>query len=301
MSTAECLDTPLSARGPIRADVLGSENSAFACHLRDMGSSFFWATQLLPVSRRETMYILYAFCREVEDLADREASPSVKRALFSDWRSEIASLYAGQPRHWLTRALSNAIRQYGLRSEDFVAVIDGGEMNLPSDMKGPSLIELDLYCERVAVAAARLSMRIFGEETSAGEQVAAELGRALQLTIILRDLHKDAGRKRLYLPRELLHAHGILTPIPEWVLAQPALAGVCRDLALIAEGHYAAAAKAIAACPRQTMRPAAVLLGIYHALLHELLARGWRNPADPVRIPAWRKLSLVVRHGSTGR
>ena len=134
-----------------------------------------------------------------------------------------------------------------------------------------------------------------------GEQVAAELGRALHLTIILRDLRKAAERQRLYLPRELLYANGILTTIPGWVLAQPALADVCRDLALIAEGYYAAAAQAIAACPRTTMRPVAVILGIYRALLHELLARGWNDLASPVRISSWRKLSLVFRHGSTGR
>jgi phytoene synthase len=303
MSTGEYLDAPDSAHlsPTITANVRDSAENPLARRLHGMGSSFFWATQLLPVTRREAIYAVYAYCRELEDIADSEASPSQKHAFLSDWRNQIASLYAGQPRHPLTRALSDAVRLYGLGSDDFLAIIDGREMDVSSDIRAPSLMELDLYCERVAVAAARLSMRIFGEETPAGERVATELGRALQFTIILRDLRKDAGRQRLYLPQELLHAHDILTTIPGWVLVQPGLADVCRDLALIAEGHYAAAARAIAACPPQNMRPAAVLLWIYRALLHELLARGWRNPADPVRIPTWRKLSLVLRHGSTGR
>src|SRR5207302_5221510 len=131
---------------------------------------------------------------------------------------------------------------------------------------------------------------IFGDETSSGERVAAELGRAVQLTDILRDLAEDAKRHRLCLPRELLHARGIFATTPSWVLAQPALPDVCRDLALLAERHYAAAAEAIGACPRWTMRPAAVMLGIYRALLQELLARGWRQLDEPVRILAWRKL-----------
>jgi len=218
-----------------------------------------------------------------------------------NWRSEIALLYAGRPQHPVTRALAEAIHRYGLRCDDFLAIIDGMEMDARSDIRAPSLLELDRYCERVAVAVGRLSVRIFGEETPAGERVAAELGRALQLTNILRDLAEDAGRNRLYLPRELLHAHGIFATTPSWVLAQPALPEICRDVARLAEGHYAAAAEAIAACPRRKMRPAAVMLGVYRALLHELLTRGWQHLDEPIRIPAWRKLALVLRHGLTGR
>jgi phytoene synthase len=257
--------------------------------------------QLLPYQRREAMYALYAFCREVDDIADGDASRSLKQTLLSDWRSEIAQLYAGRPRQPLTRALGKAVHLYGLPCCDFLAVIDGMEMDARTDIRAPAMTDLDLYCERVAVAVGRLSMRIFGEETPAGERVAAELGRALQLTNILRDLAEDARRHRLYLPRELLQAHGICATTPSWVLAQPALPNVCRDLAMLAEGHYAAAADAIGACPRSKVRPAAVMLGIYRALLHELLARGWRNLDEPVRIPGWRKLGLVVRHGLAGR
>jgi phytoene synthase len=153
----------------------------------------------------------------------------------------------------------------------------------------------------MAVAIGRISVRIFGEASPAGQRVAAELGRALQLTDILCDLAGDARLHRLYLPRELLHAHGIFATMPSWVLAQPALPDVCRDLARIAEGHYAAADEAMAACPRWTMRPAAVVHAIYRAILHELLARGWRQLDEPIRIPAWRKMALVTRHALTGR
>jgi phytoene synthase len=225
----------------------------------------------------------------------------LKQILLSNWRSEIAHLYAGRPRHAATIGLYKGVHLYGLRCDDFLAIIDGTEMDAHTDIRAPSFAELDRYCERVAVAVGRLAVRIFGEETPAGERVAAELGRALQLTNILRNLAADAGRHRLYLPRELLHAHGIFATTPSWVLAQPALPDVCRDLALLAERHYAAAAEAIGACPRWTMRPAAVMLGICRALLHELLARGWRQLDEPVRILAWRKLALVLRHGLAGR
>jgi phytoene synthase len=303
MSTIEHLETPISRRPRLNAatDLPGHKDNAIALRPRAAGSSFFWAMQLLPYQRREAMYALYAFCREVDDIADGAAPRSLKDVLLSDWRSEIALLYAGRPQHVITRALSEAVHLYGLQCSDFLAIIDGMEMDARADIRAPSLDDLDLYCERVAVAVGRLSVRIFGEETPAGKRVAAELGRALQLTDILRDLAEDARRRRLYLPRELLHAHGIFATMPSWVLAQPALPDVCRDLALLAEQHYAAAAEAIAACSRWTMRPAAVMLGIYYALLHELLARGWRRLDEPIRTPAWRSLALVIRHGLTGR
>ena len=90
---------------------------------------------------------------------------------------------------------------------------DGMEMDARRDIRALSFAELDLYCERVAVAVGWISVRIFGEASPAGELVAAELGRALQLTNILRDLAEDAQPHRLYLPRELLHAHGIFAPL----------------------------------------------------------------------------------------
>ena len=265
------------------------------------GSWFLSPMRLLSARRREAMCALYAFCREVGDIADGEASRSLKQILLLNWRSEIADLLAGRPRHEVTRGLSEAIHLYGLRCDDFLAIINGMKMDARRNIRAPHFAELDRYCERMAVAVGRISLRISGEASPGGERVAEELGRALQLTNILRDLAEDARRHRLYLPRELLHAHGIFATTPSWVLAQPALPDVCRDLAMLAERHYAAAAEAIAACPRWAMRPPAVMLGINRALLHELLARGWRQLDKPVRIPAWRKLALVIRHGLAGR
>jgi phytoene synthase len=303
MSTIEHLHAPISDRPrPRTSAVLSNDkDDTHALCRRVVGSSFFWLMQLLPARRREAMHALYAFCHELDDIADGEASRSLKQTLLLNWRSEIAHLYEGRPRHVVTRGLTEAIHRYSLQCDDFLAVIDGVEMDVRTDIRAPSFEQLDRYCECVAAAVGRLSVRIFGEETPAGERVAAELGRAFQFTTILCNLAEDAKRCRLYLPRELLHAHGIFATTPSWVLAQPALPEICRDLAMRAERHYAAASEAIAACPRWPMRPAAVVLATYRAVLHELLARGWRHLDEPIRIPAWRKLALVTRHGLTGR
>jgi phytoene synthase len=303
MDTIEHLYAPSLECASHNAEIGASDekNNAIALRLRAAGTSFSWAMHLLPVQRRKAAYALYAFCREVDDIADGAASPSLKQILFMSWRTEIAHLYGGRPRHAVTLGLNQAVYLYGLRCHDFLAIIDGAEMKAQTDIRAPSSAQLDHYCECASVAVSRLLLRIFGEETPAGEHAAAELGRALQFTQILRDLTQDAKRHRLFLPRELLQTHGIFATTPSWVLAQPALPDVCGDFAALAKRHYSAAAEAIAACPRSTMRPAAVMLGIYRALLDGLVARGWRQLDVPVRTSFRRELALLLRHGLTGR
>jgi len=265
--------------------------------VRAAGSSFFWAMRILPAQRRAAMYAIYAFCREVDDIADEPAPIEEKRAGLARWRGEIDALFAGQPRHVVARALLGPIAAYRLRREDFLAMIDGMEMDAAADIRAPSLAELDLYCARVASAVGHLSVRVFGDASPAADRVAEELGRALQLTNILRDLVEDAARGRLYLPRELLEAHGIAAREPQEVLRHPALPAACRDLAAIARRHYVAAAEAMAASSRRAMRPAAVMGAVYRATLDRLVAADWRPPERPVRVPKWLKLWLVLRHG----
>jgi phytoene synthase len=156
---------------------------------------------------------------------------------------------------------------------------------------------LDLYCARVASAVGHLSVRIFGADTAAADEVAEALGRALQLTNILRDLAEDAQRGRLYLPRELLAAQGIGVGDVAAVLRHPALPAVCRAVATMAEQHFAAAHAAMARCPPGTMRPAAVMGAVYRALLRRLVRRGWTRLDEPARVPTPIKLWLAVRHG----
>jgi presqualene diphosphate synthase len=298
MGRIERCSSSLARSGPAAAAAPADDAAkAVARRVRATGSSFLWAMRLLPAPRRSAMHALYAFCGEIDDIADGEASPLLKQAFLLDWRTEIARLYAGRPSHVVTRALSEPVRAYNLRSEDFIAIIDGVDMDTRADIQAPSFAELDLYCARVAVAINLIAVRIFGVETAAGERVAVHLGRGVQLTNILRDVSADARRNRLYLPRDLLLAHGVEATDPHSVLVNPALPSVCRDVAMLAEKHYAAATQAMAACPRHSMRPAALMLGNYRALLQELLASGWRCLEQPVRVAAWRKAALLVRHG----
>jgi phytoene synthase len=261
------------------------------------GTSFYWAMRLLPPHRRNGMYAVYAFCREVDDIADGERALEAKLAALADWRDEIDAIYRGRPRHLVGRALCEPTQRYRLRRGDFLAVIDGMEMDARGSIRAPNLAALDAYCERVASAVGHLSVHVFGDPSAAAHLVAESLGRALQLTNILRDLDEDARRGRLYLPREILDRHGIAGSDPATVLRHPALPAACRELAAIAEGHFRDAERAMIHCSRHAMRPAAVMAAIYHATLSALLRADWRDPSARVGISQPLKLWLVLRHG----
>jgi len=220
--------------------------AAIRARVAAAGTSFYWAMRLLPQARREAMFAVYAFCREVDDIADSDDPPAVKRAELARWRREIDAIYARRMGAGLPRVLADVAAAYKLRREDFLAVIDGMEMDAAADIRAPALAELDLYCDRVASAVGRLSVRIFGSDVPAADRVAGALGRALQLTNILRDLAEDAARGRLYLPRELLSAQGITEREPQAVLRHRRLGAVCEQLVEIAarRGRRCATARA---------------------------------------------------------
>jgi phytoene synthase len=263
------------------------------------GSSFYSAMRLLPRERRDGMYAIYAFCREVDDIADdTDTSPERKIAALDAWRSEIDALYdGGSPRSLVGRALRHPVLCYSLRRADFHAVIDGMEMDATEDIRAPDMAALDLYCARVAAAVGHLSVHVFGDPSPDAHAVADSLGRALQLTNILRDLDEDARRGRLYLPREILERHCIRTIEPLQVLRHPALPAACRDLAATAERHFDEAGRAMARCSRHAMRPAAIMGAFYRALLDALVRSEWRDPGRRVGLSKPRKLWLVLRHG----
>jgi len=243
------------------------------------------------------MYAIYAFCREVDDIADDPLALDEKRRLLAEWRREIDRVYQRKPTSLTGLALAEAIAQYGLQKQDFLDLIDGMEMDASESLQGPSMETLQLYCERVAGAVGLLSIRVFGDSGDRATDVAWSLGQALQLTNILRDVREDADRGRLYLPSELLDTHGIASRDPETVLAHPALPKVCAELATLADTRFKEAIAAMADCDRRKMRPAVVMMHVYHRVLEKLMQRGWTRIDEPVRISKLAKIWIAVRYG----
>ena len=201
------------------------------------GSSFYAAMRILPRDQREAMFQIYSFCRQVDDIADSDGPRPERLAALQQWRDDIDALYQGHPPPRLQDYVAS-VRSFGLKREDFLAIVDGMEMDVPQDIRAPDLATLDLYCDRVASAVGRLSVRVFGLPEDDGILLAHHLGRALQLTNILRDIDEDAALGRLYLPREgLLHA-GITSNDPHKVIAERALAESVPAAGRAGEGAF---------------------------------------------------------------
>jgi phytoene synthase len=272
-----------------------AEASDVAAAERASGSSFYNAMRILPRAQRLAMFEIYSFCRQVDDIADARGLRRERREELQRWRADIDALYAGNvvPR---TRGLLAPVRDFGLRREDFHAIIDGMEMDVIEDIRAPDEATLDLYCNRVASAVGRLSVRVFGMEEQDGIALAHHLGRALQLTNILRDLDEDAALGRLYLPAEALREAGIATTDPAAVLASPLVGTVCARVVERARGHFASADKIMARSPRRCVRAPRIMGEAYRLILDSLVARGWSPPRRPIRLPRPRLLWIIMRH-----
>lgn len=285
MSLAEPLPSSAEAQAHARAVALRS------------GSSFLLGMRILPQRRRDAMYAIYAFCREVDDIADGTDSVAHKLTALDAWREEIERLYQGRPSRPTARALLDGVSAFDLPKEEFLAVIDGMEMDAREAIVAPPRDAFALYCRRVAGAVGCLSIRAFGSDGPAGEELALSLGDALQITNVLRDLDEDAARGRLYLPADLLGDAGIPLGSPSSVLAHPALDEVCTALASEAHQRFLRSAQLIAACDRSAVRPAVVMMEIYRRILERLERRGWAAPRRPVRVSRMEKAWIAVRHG----
>jgi len=259
------------------------------------GSSFYAAMRILPREQRQAMFQIYSFCRQVDDIADSDGPREARLAALQQWRDDIDALYRGHPPPRL-RDYAASVQGFGLEREDFLAIVDGMEMDVPQDIRAPDLATLDLYCDRVASAVGRLSVRVFGLPHQDGILLAHHLGRALQLTNILRDIDEDAAIGRLYLPREGLLDAGIASTDPLKVAAEPALPKVCAPLVARAREHFGKADEIMRRNPRRLVRAPRIMSKYYRAILELLVERGFANPRRPVRLNKMARMAILLRY-----
>jgi phytoene synthase len=258
-------------------------------------SSFYAGMRVLPKPEREAMYAIYGFCRMVDDIADDEQGERPARAAQLDqWRADIAALYAGRD-GGQAAFLAPHISRFGLARADFDAVIDGMAMDVDRDIRWPSHAELDLYCDRVASAVGRLSVRVFGMEERPGLALAFHLGRALQLTNILRDIDEDAGIGRVYLPREAIEAAGIRVGDIASVIGDARIDQVAQGLAAQARVHFDQSARILKARPRGHLIAPRLMAGAYAELLRRMVRAGWAPPRARVRHNRIKLLWTLLR------
>lgn len=262
-------------------------------------SSFYYAFTLLPRQRRRALHAVYAFCRFIDDIADDESirEPAL---LLRRWREELDRAYAGVPTRALSRALADSARRFAIPRELFEEIINGVETDL-SRKRYQTFEELRPYCYRVASALGLICIEIFGYRNPSAKLYAENLGLALQLTNIIRDVGEDAARGRIYLPLEDLARFNVSEDEILGGVYSPNFVSLMDFEARRAQQLYAKAQSALAPEDRATLLTAEAMRLIYAALLERIIKSNYRVLDRRQSLSAPHKLYLVGRAWAVSR
>jgi len=261
---------------------------------RGSGSSFFYAFLFLPEDQRRAIMALYAFCREVDDIADEIKEQEIALPKLVFWREELSRAFDGKPQHPVGRELNWARQHFSINEELLVEIIDGMLMDV---MRKPILksSDLSLYTYRVAGVVGLLSIEIFGYKNRKSRDFATSLGEALQLTNILRDVAEDARIGRIYLPQEDRVRYRISDQAFKDGVVDESMQQLLREYADKAEAAYQQAFASLPDEDRESLRPSLLMATIYHAYLKELREVDYDVWQHPVHILPLRKIWIAWR------
>jgi phytoene synthase len=258
------------------------------------GSSFYYSFAFLSAQRRRAITALYAFCREVDDVVDDSTDDGLARVRLDWWREEVERLYAGRPQHPVTRALAPHLSDYAIERARLLEIVDGMQMDLEQnrylDFEG-----LRLYCHRVAGVVGMLAANIFGARRESTSRYAEELGVALQLTNIIRDVGEDARRNRIYLPIEDLQRFGVAAHEILAIRPSDRFVELMRFQATRARECHARALSLLEADERRAQRPGLMMAAIYFTLLDEIERDGFRVLTHRTSLTPVRKMWIAWR------
>jgi len=271
---------------------------------RGSGSSFFYAFLFLSPEKRRAMMALYAFCREVDDIADeiKEKEVAVRKLAF--WQEEIDRVFEHKARHPVGIELMWTIAHYPVEKEQFTAMIEGMLM----DVSGKAMVtdeDLDLYCYRVAGVVGLMSIAVFGYQNEQSKTFALQMGNALQLTNILRDVYEDTKIERIYLPQQTRAKFKVTDQAfrdgfsadnsSESLEKNTNLKALLKHYFDKAEQAYADALAALPQEDRQSLTPSLMMGAIYYAHLAKLKAVDFDVWQHPVRLSPLNKIWVAWR------
>jgi phytoene synthase len=262
------------------------------------GSSFYYAFLFLPAPRRAAITAFYAFCREVDDIVDEVSDPGVAATKLQWWRHEVAQAWAGRPSHPVTQALLPLAADYAIEPAHLLAVIEGCETDL-QQTRFLDYAALQRYCHLVAGVVGEVAANIFGRTEAATVAYAHQLGLAMQLTNIIRDVGDDARRGRIYLPVSELQrfdvkAHELLRREAPWGYSDRFQA-LMRYQAERAHTAYDSALKLLPEADRQAQKPGLMMANIYRTLLREIESQGFQVLQQRTSLTPLRKLWIATR------
>lgn len=264
--------------------------------VRGASSSFFWPMRILPKEKREALYAVYAFCREVDDAVDNAPDSQQAMQKLIWWQQELEQVYDGHlTLHPVGIALKDAVRKFRLPKEPFLDVIQGCILDAQKQMLRPTLPMLERYCAYVAGSVGLLVVEILGYKRAGTRSFALEMGQAVQLINILRDVEEDAHMGRIYLPREWLEEAGMGEVPPEKLIGHPGLPQLCVCMADKARRHFRHAKEALPPEDAGSMRIALLMGALYEFYLDRMTAESWQPGRRRPRAGFFRKTALFCK------
>lgn len=264
-------------------------------HTKDSKTNFYYSFLFLPKAKRDAIFTVYSFCRETDDIVDEEVPVEQARQNLDAWRREVDQCFAGNPKHPIMQALHHTIQEFPIPADYFHKLIDGCEMDL-TQKRYQTFADLENYCYHVASVVGLICIEIFGYRSPNTKEYAINLGKALQMTNILRDVGEDAERGRIYLPLEDLARFGYSE---EEMLSQTkndALTELIRFEAGRAEAFYQAARNVYEPKDYDLLFPAEIMRVIYYSLLQRIHANHYNVLDQRVRISNFEKMRIALAH-----
>lgn len=275
-------------------------------------TSFYYSFFVLPPRKRKAIVAVWDVCRAVDDAVDevvperewRNGSSPGERELACEriaaWRAEIAACYEAEPQTWQGRALQPFIREFNLPRARFEELIEGVEMDL-SHLRYPTFDALIEYCHRVASAVGLICVEIFGYRDPATREYARQLGIALQLTNIIRDVGADLRRGRIYLPLEDMARFGVREDALRAGLVTREIRALLRHECAQARRYYARAAEVLPAADARRLRAAEIMAAIYFGILRKIERADYDVFSRRLRLPRPRRALIALGVVARGR
>ena len=258
--------------------------------VKQSGSSFYWGMKILPSKQARAMFAVYAFCRIVDDIADEIKDKIKREKLLKEWELSIKNLFLKQTtKNSVERELLFSIKEFNLEKKDFLSIIQGMRMDSDSNIVFPSQKKLNLYCDRVAVAVGYLSIKIFGLSKSA-KNYAFYLGRAFQLTNIVRDFREDIDRGRCYISVKYLQKYQIENNLRK-IEDNPYLQKIFQDILLEAENYFQKSLIESKSLDKKKII-APEIMKLFYKKIHKKMFKTQININKRIKLSIWDKISI---------
>ena len=258
--------------------------------VKKSGSSFYWGMKILPNKQARAMFAVYAFCRIVDDIADEIKNKIKREKLLKEWELSIKNLFLKQTtKNSVERELLFSIKEFNLEKKDFLSIIEGMRMDSDSNIVFPSQKKLNLYCDRVAVAVGYLSIKIFGLSKSA-KDYAFFLGRAFQLTNIVRDFREDIDRGRCYISIKYLKKYQIEKNLKK-IEYNPYLQKIFQDILTEAETYFQKSLIESKSLDKKKII-APEIMKLFYKKIHKKMFNKHININKRIKLSIWDKISI---------